>query len=164
MSADRRSMSSGFRRPAIGEDRSHPLGPRLRPPRLCRVASSCRLGDRHASVREARARSAVPGPSLRRPATRVKASRFFWSLSGSVWRYFCVVWICACPIRSITPFRSAPPASSHDACACRRSCIRTPKSRPEALTAGSHTRVRKALREIGVPPRSLNRSRPARCP
>jgi hypothetical protein len=30
-------------------------------------------------------------------------------------------------------------------------CTRTPKSMPDALTAGSHTRVRKVLREIGVP-------------
>ena len=42
-------------------------------------------------------------------------------------------------------------ARSHDACACRRSRTRAPKSMPDALTAGSHTRVRKVLREIGVP-------------
>jgi hypothetical protein len=43
-------------------------------------------------------------------------------------------------------------------CAWRRSCIRTLKSRPEALTAGSHIRVRKVLREIGVPASVANKS------
>lgn len=87
----------------------------------------------------------------RRAEMRSRASRFFWSASGRAWRYFCVVWICAWPMRSITLLRSEPPASSHEACAWRRSCIRTGKSMPLALTAGSHTRVRKVLREIGVP-------------
>ena len=51
-----------------------------------------------------------------------------------------------CPIRSITPLRSAPPARSHDACACRRPSTRTPTLMPDALIAGSPTRVRKCLR------------------
>jgi hypothetical protein len=38
-------------------------------------------------------------------AIRLKASRFFWSESDSVCRYFCVVWVCARPIHSITPFK-----------------------------------------------------------
>ena len=79
------------------------------------------------------------------------ASRFLRSASGSAWRYCWVVWIWAWPMRSITDLRSEPSASSHEGWACRRSCIRTGKSTPLALTAGSQIRVRKVLREIGVP-------------
>lgn len=56
-----------------------------------------------------------------------------------------------CPIRSITLFRSEPSLRSHEACVCRRSCIRKLNAMPLAATAGSHTRVRRVLREMGVP-------------
>ena len=82
---------------------------------------------------------------------RVSASRLRWSVSGRVWRYFWVVWIWEWPMRSITDLRSAPPASSQEAWAWRRSWTRTAKPMPLALTAGSQMRVRKVLREIGVP-------------
>ena len=48
--------------------------------------------------------------------------------------------------------QSAPPASSQDACACRRSCIRTWKPRSARSRAGSHTLVRNVLQDIGAPP------------
>ena len=48
---------------------------------------------------------------------RVNASIALSSASGSVCRYFWVVWIWECPRRSITVLRSAPPARSHEACA-----------------------------------------------
>lgn len=73
-----------------------------------------------------------------------------WSASGSAWRYFCMVWICACPIRSMTLLRSEPPVRSQDAWACRRSCMRTLKSMPDAWTAGRHAGA-EGFREIGVP-------------
>jgi len=50
----------------------------------------------------------------------------------------------------MTEARSEPPASSQEAWACRRSCIRTLKETPLALTAGCQIRVRNVLREIGV--------------
>ena len=40
--------------------------------------------------------------------------------------------------------------------AWRRSCMRTSKSTPGALTAGCQTRVRKVLRDIGVPALVVN--------
>jgi hypothetical protein len=83
--------------------------------------------------------------------TRVRASRLRWSVSGRVWRYFWVVWIWAWPMRSMTDWRSAPPASSQEAWACLRSWTRTGKSMPLALTAGSQVRVRNVFLEIGVP-------------
>jgi len=54
-----------------------------------------------------------------------KASSAVSSASGKVCRYFSVVAMLAWPSRSFTTCRSAPPASSHDAWAWRRSCIRT---------------------------------------
>jgi hypothetical protein len=46
-----------------------------------------------------------------------------------VWRYFSVVEIVPCPSRSFTTTRSAPPANSQDACACRSPCGVTRKPR-----------------------------------
>ena len=60
-----------------------------------------------------------------------KAARALSSASGSVCRYFWVVMIWAWPMRSMTVLRSAPPASSQEAWAWRRSCMRTLKSMPE---------------------------------
>lgn len=48
-----------------------------------------------------------------------------------------------CALRGCDPNR--------EAWAWRRSCMRTGKSTPLAFMAGSHTRVRKVFREIGVP-------------
>ena len=59
-------------------------------------------------------------------------------------------------MRSITDLMSEPPASSQEACACRRSWTRASKSTQAALPAGIQTRVRKVLREIGVPVRVAN--------
>ena len=61
-----------------------------------------------------------------------------------------VIW--AWPMRSMTDFRSDPPARSQEAWACRRSWTRTRTSTPEFLTAGRQTRVRKVLREIQAVP------------
>src|SRR5262245_30356141 len=49
----------------------------------------------------------------------------------------------------MTEARSEPPASSQDAWAWRRSCIRALNPTPEALTAGCQMRVRKVFREGG---------------
>ena len=151
-----------FGRPAVGEDRSHQVDPGLRPARVRRIPSA---GGHLGRPKPRKAPSPAMGCDQARrkfgdpcPAIRVRASRFFWSVSGRVCRYFWVVWICAWPIRSITPLRSAPPASSQDAWARRRSWIRTRKSIPDASTAGGQTRVRKVLREIGVPTSVLNSS------
>jgi len=45
--------------------------------------------------------------------------------------------------------RSAPPASSHEAWACLKSCILTVVGSPAARTAGHQTLVRKVFREVG---------------
>ena len=68
-----------------------------------------------------------------------------------------MVWICACPIRSITPYRCA--ASEKPPCMSVPK-IMYPNTEVDArrLTAGSHTRIRKLLREIGVSTSVLNRS------
>ena len=60
-------------------------------------------------------------PVLRRLRTLARASSAVSSASGSVWRYFSVVRRLPWPRRSLTTWRSAPPESSQDACACLRS-------------------------------------------
>jgi hypothetical protein len=62
-----------------------------------------------------------------------------------------VVWICACPTRCMTLSRLDPPASSQGASDWCRSCIRTAKFTPLAVTAGCQTWVRMVFREISVP-------------
>src|SRR5450756_3066651 len=84
--------------------------------------------------------------------TASNAASALSSASGRVCRYFWVVMIWAWPMRSMTDLRSAPPARSQEAWAWRRSWTRTWKSMPERCRAGSQTRVRKVLREIGLPP------------
>jgi hypothetical protein len=61
-------------------------------------------------------------------------------------------------------FGQEPGARSQEAWAWRRSWMRTGKSTPLAVTAGIQTRVRKVLREIGVPVLVVNSrwSRPTR--
>ena len=85
-------------------------------------------------------------PSPRHGADRCRtdsnAARALSSASGRVWRYFWVVMICAWPMRSMTDFRSAPPARSQEAWAWRRSWTRTWKSMPERCRAGNQTPVR----------------------
>jgi hypothetical protein len=51
----------------------------------------------------------------------------------------------------MTTLRSAPPASSPEACAPRRSWKRTCWRSPDRSIANSQTRVRKVLREMGAP-------------
>jgi hypothetical protein len=51
----------------------------------------------------------------------VRASSAVSSAVGRLWRYFSVVEMLAWPSRSLTTCRSAPPARSHEACACLRS-------------------------------------------
>ena len=57
------------------------------------------------------------------------------------------IWVC--PSLSITVLRSAPLASSHEAWACLRSCIRTVVGSTAARTAGRQTLVRKVFRDVG---------------
>lgn len=59
-----------------------------------------------------------------------------WSAWGRVCRYCSVVVSRAWPMRSLTVWRSAPPASSQDAWAWRRSWTRTWNGSPAVLRAG----------------------------
>ena len=58
------------------------------------------------------------------------AAKAAFPASGSVCRYFSVVVMDPWPRRSLTTCKSAPPASSHEACACRSPCgvTRNPRS------------------------------------
>ena len=49
----------------------------------------------------------------------------------------------------MTVLRSAPPARSHDAFACLKSCIRIVRGKPATCSAGRHTRVRQAAELVG---------------
>src|SRR5260370_1248665 len=69
---------------------------------------------------------------------RESASSAVSSAVGRVCRYLSVVAMLAWPSRSFTTCRSAPPARSHEACACLRSCTLTLLS-PHALRTGPHT-------------------------
>ena len=81
---------------------------------------------------------------------RLRAPRLLASASGTVCRYFWVVVIWAWPMRSITDFRSDPPARSQEAWAWRRSRTWTSRSTPDARTAGSQMRVRKCSVKSGA--------------
>ena len=57
-------------------------------------------------------------------------------------------WSTAVRVRSAV-LRSAPPARSQEAWACRRSCIRMVRGSPAACRAGRQVRVQRVLRLVG---------------
>jgi hypothetical protein len=57
----------------------------------------------------------------------------------------------------MTDLRSEPPERSQEAWAWRRSWTRTPKSTPQAVLAGSQTRVRKVHHRVVLEIRALAR-------
>jgi hypothetical protein len=82
-----------------------------------------------------------PQSSAARSRMLARASSAVSSASG----YLSVVRRLPCPSRCRTTWRSVPPASSQEACACRRSCMRTQISRSAAFRAGNQTLVRNRL-------------------
>src|SRR5262245_19402168 len=100
--------------------------PSVRPHSPARLAASV-----HADL----VRAGLPG-FLPRSRTLLRASIAVSSVPSRVPRYLCVVTMLECTSRSLTTSRSAPPASSHEACAWRSPCTVTVSGQSARLDGG----------------------------